>query len=127
MSAPFASQQRYPSAYDHSSKYGAPPLSPVTPTTRRHPRDGARNPRILSVTLPREAPSSFDFSLPSPIATPPASPPRHSSGRKIDLPVVLPRTSFPPVDPRSIESLDPELRGVPVEYVAHKLHSIGPE
>jgi hypothetical protein len=127
MSTPYAvSQQRY--SYDNpASKYGAAPLSPVTPTTRRHARDAARNPRMLSVTLPREAPSSFDFSLPSPIATPPASPPRHSSGRKIDLPVVLPRTAFPPVDPRSVESLDPELRGVPVEYVAHKLRSIGPE
>ncbi|KAG8699550.1 hypothetical protein FRC08_005223 [Ceratobasidium sp. 394] len=115
------SQRPYP-AYD--SKYGAPPLSPITPTTRRPSNYGSR--RMLSVTLPREASSSFDFSVPSALATPPASPPR-SSARKIELPVALPRAAFPPVDPRSIESLDPELRGVPVEYVAHKLRSIGPE
>lgn len=124
-----ATQQRgYPSAYDHSSKYGAPPLSPVTPTTRRseqRQRDGSR--RVLSVTLSREASSTFDFSLPSPLATPPASPPRHSSGRKIDLPITLPRTAFPSVDRAGVESLDPELRGVPVEYVVHKLRTIGPE
>ncbi|KAG9102847.1 hypothetical protein FRC06_000961 [Ceratobasidium sp. 370] len=116
------SQQRPYPAFD--SKYGAPPLSPVTPTTRRPANYSSR--RMLSVTLPREPSSSFDFSVPSALATPPASPPR-SSARKIELPVALPRAAFPPVDPRSIESLDPELRGVPVEYVAHKLRSIGPE
>ncbi|KAG8756449.1 hypothetical protein FRC12_010556 [Ceratobasidium sp. 428] len=113
------SQQRQYPAYD--SKYAAPSMAPVTP--RRSNRSDVR---MLSVTLPREASSSFDFSLPSPLATPPASPPR-SSARKIELPIALPRAAFPPVDPRSIESLDPELRGVPVEYVAHKLRSIGPE
>lgn len=60
------------------------------------------------------------------MATPPASPPR-SSGRKIELPLTLPGGRFPPVDRSGVESLDPELRGVPVEYVAHKLRSIGPE
>jgi hypothetical protein len=124
-------QRGYPSAHG-STKYGAPPLSPVTPTTRRHGaseqrhRD-PRNMRTLSVTLSREASSNFDFSLPSHIATPPASPPRQSSGRKVELPLALPSVAFPPVDRAGIESLDPELRGVPVEYVAHKLRSIGPE
>lgn len=126
-------QQRGYSATHASSKYGAPPLSPVTPTTRRHGSErhhssaSGHNMRTLSVTLPREVSSSFDFSLPSPMATPPASPPRHSSGRKVELPLALPYTAFPPVDPTGIESLDPELRGVPVEYVVHKLRSIGPE
>jgi hypothetical protein len=125
--------QRGYSATHSSSKYGAP-LSPVTPTTRRNGseqrhRNGAagHNTRTLSVTLPRDVSASFDFSLPSPMTTPPASPPRHSSGRKIELPLALPSPAFPPVDPAGIESVDPELRGVPVEYVAHKLQSIGPE
>ncbi|CAE6333518.1 unnamed protein product [Rhizoctonia solani] len=124
-------QQRGYSATHSSSKYGAPS---VTPTSRRHGSEqrhrsgaGGHNMRTLSVTLPRDVSANFDFSVPSHMATPPASPPRHSSGRKIELPLALPDPAFPPVDPAGIESLDPELRGVPVEYVAHKLRSIGPE
>lgn len=120
-----STQQRYAPAHGYDSKYAAPSLSPVTSTSRRHESTSQRH-RTLAVTLPRDASSNFDFSLPSPMATPPASPPR-SSGRKIELPLTLPGGRFPPVDRSGVESLDPELRGVPVEYVAHKLRSIGPE
>ncbi|KAB5595204.1 Clp1-like protein [Ceratobasidium theobromae] len=113
--------QRYPA----HGKY-APPLSPVTPSTRRHDTRH-RSMRTLSLTITRETPSTFDFSLPAPLATPPASPPRASGTRKVELPLSLPYVPFPPVDRAGVESLDPELRGVPVEYVAHKLRGIGPE
>lgn len=47
--------------------------------------------------------------------------------RKIELPWKLARPEIAPVDGDVLAVIDPDLAGVPVEFVVHKLRTVGPE
>ncbi|CAE6429473.1 unnamed protein product [Rhizoctonia solani] len=80
----------------------------------------ARQLSVAFATPPRSAPEQV---LPSPETTPP--PARVS--RKIELPWKLARPDVDPVLSETLAIIDPGLEGVPVEFVVHKLKTVGQE
>ncbi|CAE6345020.1 clampless1 Clp1 protein [Rhizoctonia solani AG-1 IB] len=61
--------------------------------------------------------------LPSPETTPPPA----RASRKIELPWKLARPEVPQVLSETLAVIDPDLEGVPVEFVVHKLKTVGQE
>lgn len=79
----------------------------------------AKNARQLSIAFgPRPSESA-----PSPVA----SPPPKTSSRKVELPWKLARPEIEPVQSEVLAVIDPDLAGVPVEFVVHKLKTVGQE
>jgi len=76
-----------------------------------------KNARQLSVAFASQPRSPV---LPSPAPAPRAS-------RKIELPWKLARPPTQPVEPEVLAIIDPDLEGVPVEFVVHKLKTVGQE
>jgi hypothetical protein len=81
-----------------------------------------KNARQLSVAFASQPRSEAPL-LPSPEPTPPPTRP----SRKIELPWKLARPPTQPVEPEVLALIDPDLAGVPVEFVVHKLKTVGQE
>ncbi|QRW15361.1 clampless1 Clp1 protein [Ceratobasidium sp. AG-Ba] len=90
------------------------------------PPSYVRTARQLSIAFAPEPRQPQDTNLPpSPVATPPPTASKQS--RKIELPWKLPRPVVDPVQSDALAIIDPELAGVPVEFVVHKLKTLGQE
>ncbi|KAG8727753.1 hypothetical protein FRC12_022261 [Ceratobasidium sp. 428] len=128
---------RRTSAFDQNDKACVPPMKPVSAAPRRRrptrtagemqiPPSYVRTARQLSVAFAPEPRLPHETQLPpSPVPTPPPS--RTATSRKIELPWKLARPAIKPVQSDVLTVIDPELEGVPVEFVVHKLKTVGQE
>ncbi|KAG9102853.1 hypothetical protein FRC06_000967 [Ceratobasidium sp. 370] len=114
-------------------KVHVPVMKPVSSRRRRPTRTAGemqippsyvRTARQLSVAFAPEPRQPHETQLPpSPVPSPPPTRP----SRKIELPWKLARPAIEPVQPDVLAVIDPELEGVPVEFVVHKLKTVGQE
>ncbi|KAF8758729.1 hypothetical protein RHS01_03129 [Rhizoctonia solani] len=114
---------------EFSKTRGKPTLTPRRPKLHRNAGDiqvspayaKGRKPSVTFTGTPTRP--THEHTLPSPETTPPPT----RACRRIELPWKLIRPEVSPVLSETLAVMDRGLKGVPVEFVVHKLQTIGPE
>ncbi|CAE6333459.1 unnamed protein product [Rhizoctonia solani] len=114
---------------EFSKTRGKPTLTPRRPKSHRNAGDiqvspayaKGRKPSVTFTGTPTRP--THEHTLPSPETTPPPT----RACRRIELPWKLIRPEVSPVLSETLAVMDRGLKGVPVEFVVHKLQTIGPE